>query len=95
MFPAGVARLWVVMDPVSLILTIYSGGMAIVLLIFGATFLYDSLSHVKRAGQVRDIWEFFGSFGEQWWERFLPIQEQCTYLAWPGVDWGDEEAPLI
>jgi hypothetical protein len=69
--------------------------MGVMLLIFGASFLHDNSKVVIKTGQVRNLWEFFGSFGEHWWERFLPIQEQCTCLAWPEVDWGDGGVPLI
>ena len=83
---------------ISLIVIIYSGVIGLVLIGFGISFfaagrgylsVYDRITMKRRSGV--SLKKFWSSFGEIWYERFLPIQKVSTQLAWPGVDWENED----
>jgi hypothetical protein len=78
-------------DVLAIVITLYSVMLGVLLLAFGASFLWES---VKSAGMYGDgrmpLRKFIRSFGEAWWQKWIPIQKESTFMAWPGVDWGSE-----
>jgi hypothetical protein len=94
-FPSGIVSVIEHVDPIPLAVAIYSGSIAAILFCFGANFLNDSARDAEKRSGVGDIWAFLETFGDEMWMRFLPIQKTCTAIAWPEVDWADEEIPLI
>jgi hypothetical protein len=67
-----------------------SGARAFVVMLDGWTdaSFYDRA--LRRAGRRVPLGEILRSFGDVWWRRCIPLQRECTALAWPGVDWGVE-----
>jgi hypothetical protein len=39
--------------------------------------------------------KFLQTFGKTWWQRLLPTQDAPTSLAWPGVDWADQDGSVL
>ena len=83
---------------IAVVLMIYSLIIGIALGIFGYTFFKDARSGVgtldKIAGKsftsTLSFQKFILSFGNNWFERLIPIQKKTTFLAWPGVSWDDD-----
>ena len=84
---------------VALVVLIYSGILGLVLVGFGLSFfcsgrrylsVYDRITMKRRSGVT--LKKFLASFGDTWFERICPIQKTSTQLAWPGVDWENEDA---
>jgi hypothetical protein len=79
-------------DVIAIIIALYSVMLGIMLLAFGASFLWEGM---KSAGGYREgrmpLQMFLRSFGEKWWQKWLPTQGASTFMAWPGVDWSSEE----
>ena len=83
---------------VSVILMLYSLLFGIALYFFGYSFFKDSRSGVgtldkisgKSITSTLSFNKFMLSFGENWFQRLIPIQRKTTFLAWPGVCWDDD-----
>ena len=68
-----------------LIASIYDGVIGIVVFGFGIGMVSDSLQAM--AFSEFRFQKLMQSFGNTIFERLIPIQEETTFLAWPGVSW--------
>jgi hypothetical protein len=94
-FPVGLFKLIDEVDVAGVVVTIYSIALAAMLLYFSYSFLSQNARDARRASGVADVWELLKTFGDEALMRFLPIQKTCTAIAWPGVDWSEEEVPFM
>ncbi|OHT17281.1 DHHC zinc finger domain containing protein [Tritrichomonas foetus] len=85
----------------SLILLIYSLIMGLMIMGFGVSFCSGSVDEIAAIDKIHGrsktvaLSRLWSTFGENWWNRIIPVQKNSTELAWPGVNWEDEDNILL
>lgn len=73
------------------IVTLYGSLLGIMLFGFGVSFFISHFNEITPIGSNYPKSVCFKmlikSFGAHWWQRLIPIQNESTKLAWPGIDW--------
>jgi hypothetical protein len=101
MFPAGFVASFADTDAIAIASSSYSIILGVFLWVTGFTFACDNFRRTAAFGQIAGLGKtvgaakFLQTFGKKWWQRLLPTQEAATFLAWPGVDWTDQEGTFL
>jgi hypothetical protein len=77
----------------------YSLSLAIILLIAGTSFVWqsyrDTQTTFKCEGKPLTRKKYFGALGKTCCEKVMPFHAAGTSLGWPGVDWAGDDLALL
>jgi hypothetical protein len=101
MFPGGFVASLPSPRALAIASSAYSAMIGVSFWIMGFGFACESFRRTVSNGEIAGmgkrmgVAKFLQTFGKKWWQRLLPTQEAATSLAWPGVDWTDQEGPFL
>jgi ribosomal protein L40E len=87
------------LEPLPILLTVYTAGIAAIMLITGGSFVgsnYIEARNLLRAVNTRlSLREYIATMGNSWWQILTPTQGTSTAIGWPGINWASLDSVVL